>query len=357
MAELAPTLRRRDGRRSRSGSSCRRAADDERAGSAPCAGRRPASVDAAAPDGRPASWPLGVRPAGPTSCAGPPRPSSQPRPSSRPADLTSVRPVVPSLDEHLPARRRASRRAGTRRRRPTTAGPRSADGSAPRRRDRSTTSRRGRTARADRRRPRPARSRGPAGWSSPPRSSPITCCRPVRRPADRRSGWRRRYRSTSLPTRSATAAAGVSGAAGDLRRPVLARPEVGRPDHAALRVGVPRRSSRRCSAWPSRSTRSTASAPRGRCRGSSSQPIHRDDVINGKFAAGLAVIGARRSSAVRRRHRRLRLCSGSGSCPAASRGRCGSCSGSLVTFVYVGALAGVRDAAVGRRARGRRRRR
>ena len=36
---------------------------------------------------------------------------------------------------------------------------------------------------------------------------------------------------------------------------------------------------------------STASAPRARCRASLSQPIYRDDVINGKFAAGLAVIG------------------------------------------------------------------
>ena len=112
---------------------------------------------------------------------------------------------------------------------------------------------------------------------------------------------------------------------------------------------VRRRSWRRCSGSPSPSTRSTASAPRGRCRGSLAQPIYRDDVINGKFAAGLAVIGL------------VLLAvigviagfgiSGSGSCPHV-RGDRPARGWVLVTFLYVGAVAGVRAAAVGRRPAG-----
>ena len=65
------------------------------------------------------------------------------------------------------------------------------------------------------------------------------------------------------------------------------------------------RSSRRCSASPSPSTPSTASASEGTLPRLLAQPIYRDDVINGKFAAGLAVIGIV-LLAVDRDHRRLR---------------------------------------------------
>ena len=49
-------------------------------------------------------------------------------------------------------------------------------------------------------------------------------------------------------------------------------------------------SSAHCSASPSASTPSTASARNARCRDWLSQPIHRDEVINGKFVAGLGAI-------------------------------------------------------------------
>ena len=51
------------------------------------------------------------------------------------------------------------------------------------------------------------------------------------------------------------------------------------------------RTSRRCSAWPSRSTAINGERAQGTLPRLLSQPIHRDDVVNGKFVAGLAVIG------------------------------------------------------------------
>ena len=78
--------------------------------------------------------------------------------------------------------------------------------------------------------------------------------------------------------------------AGDLHRPVLVRPRRRRPDHAAVGRGVPRH--RRAAARARlRVRRRERRAARGTLPRLLSQPIHRDDVINGKFAAGLAVIG------------------------------------------------------------------
>ena len=132
----------------------------------------------------------------------------------------------------------------------------------------------------------------------------------------------RRSRSSSRPSRSGRCRAGERRP-GALHRPVHHRP-AGRVDLPARRDGpvVHRAGRRRCSDSRSRSTPSTASARRGRCRGLLSQPIHRDDVINGKFAAGLAVIGlvlltiggliaGVRDDPARASSRGLRRCSGS----------------------------------------------
>ena len=109
-------------------------------------------------------------------------------------------------------------------------------------------------------------------------------------------------------------------------------------------------SSRRCSGWRSPSMRSTASDPRGRCPRLLAQPIYRDDVINGKFAAGMAVIGVVLVSVVAV-HRRRSACSGSGSCPRPQEVL------RLVAWVardvpVRGGLARVRAAAVGGRPSG-----
>ena len=203
----------------------------------------------------------------------------------------------------------------------------------------------------DRRRQPRARARSPRAPAGPAGSSAQGVRRPpavgpVLRAASSCSGSPRPSRSTSRRTRSASAASGVTRRPGDLHRAVLARTRGRRPDHAAVGHRVPGATSRRCSGWPSRSTRSTASAPQGTLPRLLSQPIHRDDVINGKFAAGLAVIGLVLVTVVgviaafgiiRLGHR--------ADAPPRS---CGSCCGSLLTFVYVVAVAGVRDAAVGR---------
>ncbi len=77
---------------------------------------------------------------------------------------------------------------------------------------------------------------------------------------------------------------------GALHRAVLARHRRSTTRSRCRRWSGSSRSSGRCSGSRSRSTRSTASGPNGTLPRLLSQPIHRDDVINGKFAAGLAVI-------------------------------------------------------------------
>ena len=67
--------------------------------------------------------------------------------------------------------------------------------------------------------------------------------------------------------RSARRASSASRCPAIFIAPVLVHAAGRRPDHAAVRRRVPRDRRRRCSAWPSRSTRSTASGPRARCRG------------------------------------------------------------------------------------------
>ena len=138
----------------------------------------------------------------------------------------------------------------------------------------------------------------------------------------------------------------------DLPVPVHARPEGRRrPGPAAERV-VDFVGDRRAAARHrrSRSTRSTASAPTGTLPRLLSQPIYRDDVINGKFAAGLAVIGARpdvRSSRLIAAFGIIRL----GIVPSAERAPADRALADRDVHLRL-ALAGVRHAPVGRRPAG-----
>ena len=136
---------------------------------------------------------------------------------------------------------------------------------------------------------------------------------------------------------------------GHLHRPVLARPRRRRRRvHACPRSPGSWPTSRRCSAWPSRSMRSTASGPRARCRGCCPSRSIATTSSTASSSAGLAVIGIVLVVG-RRRDRRLRAH------PAGHRARrrprsCASSCGCCSTFIYVVALAGLRDAPVGGRA-------
>ena len=253
-----PVRRRRGDPRGRASSS-RAPADIARAKARPR--RACMSVVAVQPPApRSDAWRLTVRPAAEEGERPPGRPRgrgrARPAPHGHPPDRAVAR-------RHLPHGAPAPRRGRPGRRPPAR---RTRDG----RRTAATTA--GRHApvavAADGRDRRAARvPSSPAGGSSPPRSSATTSSSvrfvvllivlglaaaiPLYFAADR------------IRDVGRSAASGVPAV-------FLALFTLGPQDIAILRVDhVRRRSWRRCSGWPSRSTRSTASDPRARCRGSS----------------------------------------------------------------------------------------